>query len=209
MKPRAADWTIVIAGSWNLAILNPQWVATHLFETKDVALEVMIGEGLPRLRMLKGNVSFIPNVDKVILASSSPSDETVQAAEQIARKLLELLPVTPVSAVGINFGYDEDELPPSVLALFELSDAALLAEAELSIKSSTIARSIAREDSMLNYRISIDDNSAAHIHLNFHQDIRAGEQALQAVTGKAVQYKTFGEKLLSEVYSLEMEIEHE
>jgi hypothetical protein len=102
MKPILTDWTLVLVGSWNLAILNPDWLGKNIFDATQLDAELIIEGVRPRLRFFFEKVLVLPAPDRVIFAPRHPNDADLSAVEEAAKKVLTLLPVTPVSGVGIN-----------------------------------------------------------------------------------------------------------
>ncbi len=120
MELSANQNVIVIAGAWNPAIFSKEWVENYLFDSQLV-------EGPPNFLNLPGNPKLIFEgmVFKLngvgisckqgmltILVDSMDSDHFVKA-EELAYKLVEFLPHTPVNAFGINFQFSEpnDQIP--------------------------------------------------------------------------------------------------
>ena len=52
MKPLLADWSIVLVGSWNIAILNPEWLGENVFKEAQFGAEILLVDGVrPQLRI--------------------------------------------------------------------------------------------------------------------------------------------------------------
>jgi hypothetical protein len=50
MRPVVSDWTTVVVGNWNLATLNPTWIAREVREVAEVEIEALIGPSIPDFR---------------------------------------------------------------------------------------------------------------------------------------------------------------
>src|SRR5262245_61886273 len=122
MVPALDEWTIVIVGSWNVAILNPEWVGREVLEVPNVEMELLFGNMRPSLRISSPQVSVIPTSMQVVINPRHATDESLQAAERAAIILLDKLRVTPITAIGINFAYNEEAVPPGIAGLFTIAD---------------------------------------------------------------------------------------
>ena len=154
MKNVLDDRTIVLVGSWNVAILNPDWVARDLFGVNAVEAQILIADGQTSLKYKVGNVSISPQPSRVIISSLAGTDECLQESEGIAARLLERLPVTPVAAVGVNFGYTEEQIPENIADIFNTHDIALFGQRSMQVKQINLVRHLGYEDRELRFRLS-------------------------------------------------------
>jgi hypothetical protein len=204
MKAVSGDWTIVLAGSWNMAILNPSWMAREIFCADPITVEVVVGEGTLALRYSHHNVAITPHPERIIFNATDASEAGLQTVEELACRLLEKLPVTPLVGVGINFGFEEDDVRRDVSEIFNIRDTGKFAEHNLPVSRSSIIRQIDDyDDRQINFRMSLE-NAILRMHFNFHKPVEAGPQAIAALRGKAVEYKDFSLSLLRTLYDLEI-----
>ncbi len=127
-------WTIVILGKWNTAIFSPEWLAQNVFQTQEIGLEFGMVPGMPR-RITANKVTLIPTQSSLILAPADLDDSTLLRMEQIACTILDLLTHTPVTNVGINFGYRIAPALPELLRQFPSAHGELFASQQLIIQS--------------------------------------------------------------------------
>jgi hypothetical protein len=208
MKPTLSDWTVVLVGSWNVAILNPDWLGKSVLGEREFQVELIMEGVRPRMRFQFERVVVIPAVDRLIFASRHPEEKDLLAAEEAAKKVLTLLPVTPITGVGINFGYVESDANPALASLFDVADNYDLGESGFEISSTAITRSLKFEDQLINFRMTQTGGSIS-FNFNFHKDVSGAQDALKALTDKVISHKRQSEKILAEVYELEIEREAE
>lgn len=204
MRANIDDWTMVIVGDWNVRLLTPEWVAKNLFEGKEIQVEALLRPGDQHLRYNFAEISILPEPDRIIITEKAINDEVLQSAEQVAIKTLELLPHTPIRALGINFGFIEENPGPELTSLFELNDRAELADFDCKTISTEIHRRFETEHGILKLKQTLSDGNIA-LHLNFHYDVSSIEEAINQLRDRITLYRDFGYKLLDEVYQLTLE----
>ena len=142
MQAVPSDWTHVLVGSWNVAILNPQWIGQKVFAGNGpLQVELSVGGPAPSLRYHFQDISIIPAPTQLIVATRNATEAAVAQASSVASRILELLPVTPITGVGINFGFVAENIEPDIAAIFSL-DSADFADAGLEVTKTTIVREI-------------------------------------------------------------------
>jgi hypothetical protein len=206
MKIDYTQWTIVVIGLWNRHIFSPKWVADNLFQVAQVETQLIIGPTSTPFRYSVGNVTLVPAGDRLIVGAKVNTDEALTLAESIGTKALGLLSHTPVSAVGVNFGFTEETPPPEFVALFQISDATKLADAGCEIVGTEILRKLNKNDSVLNVKL-VHEKTTVRIHMNFHYDVASASDAAEQLKGKLVPNRNTSLELLSQVYGLNVEEE--
>src|ERR1051326_5820594 len=111
MPAEAFEWTVVVVGAWNRAILTPSGVARHLFglEGEPVVQVELPLEYQGPIKISYGSLTVVPATDRIIVEMGDATYDNLGAACEIARRALEGLPETPVRAAGINLRYRTDE----------------------------------------------------------------------------------------------------
>lgn len=203
-EPLKDDLTIVVIGNWNVSIFSPKWVGESIFDRSEITLDVGIDPGLPR-KLTVENVVVIPMSSRLMVTLSNIDDTTLKGMENAVCKILTLLIHTPVSAVGINFGYKVKPLPDNYNSIFPVLLANKLASEDLIVKSREIKWTVDYEkqkNRRLNISNQIDEDEAI-VKFNFHSDIKNAEEAIKSIQDKVVIYrdktlsildKVFGEK---------------
>jgi hypothetical protein len=115
MRAVPDSWSIVIVGRWNVSILNPTWLGKHVFENPEVQVEFSLTPGSPP-RFTSREIRIVPQNAAVTVQAVQYTEAAMRRAEEVACKLLELLQHTPVSAVGVNFGFEEPSPDEAIVA---------------------------------------------------------------------------------------------
>lgn len=125
MKAIAEATTLVLAGSFNPAILSPQWVARNaLGYAKDTEfqVEVLTPVGGGQNRISFGGISYAPGFRAVTLFLDSSNAELSDKAVRAAAAVLSQLPHTPINGLGFNFSFRVSEPSERFLSLLTDSD---------------------------------------------------------------------------------------
>jgi hypothetical protein len=209
MIPNLDTWTIVLVGGWNPKIFRPEWVGKEVFDRKNIALEVPLSPGSSVLRYNspEDSLVLIPSDDRLVIGIRKAEEPVLNKAAAIAKKVLDLLPYTPIGAIGVNFGFVEPSPPHSLISLFSLSDLDNLSSIACEVKQTKISRSVLFSDTPMNITLALVEGQV-DIHLNFHHDLTTAARASEFLDGKVVEYLRLGAKLLKEAYGCKMEDAH-
>ncbi len=206
MKPKVDQWTVVLAGQWNIRIFSPGWVGRELFNDKKVQVEVGIGSGASNIRYLTQELVVIPADTMIVIGIKRIDDEVLKKAEELASRILNILPHTPVSGFGINFGYSIDT-SETLHKLFKLNDLDALSAKGYEVRRTEILRSLKVDNQKLNLRYTLVADGTFEAHLNFHQDIDSANGASELLRERVLDCRTRGNTLMRDVYGLEVESE--
>ena len=209
MKPIVTEWTVVAVGSWNLAILNPDWFAKNVFDINQLNVELILENFAPRLRFVHDDAIVIPSSDRVIIGSRRPTDSSLVACDRAMNKLLELLPVTPIAAVGVNFGYEEADPPQRLFDLFKFSDGSKFIDQAIQITGSTIARQFSYDKYLCTMTTNLSEAGAIQLKFNYNANVENSKDARAALEGKVIMLREYTERLLSDIYGLSGEQEND
>lgn len=199
------NFTIVVVGRWNVSIFSPGWVGKNIFDKKAITLEVGIEPELPR-RLAVDDVVVIPQSSRLMVASNIINDTTLKRMEDAVCKMLELLSHTPVSAVGVNFGYRVKPLTDS-FSNIPAPLAEKLASAGLAIESHEIKWTVGYERerrTILNLLVQIDKDEAI-IKFNFHSDAENTGKAIESIKDKVIVYRDKALSVLDSVFGVRAE----
>ena len=96
---------IVVVGSWNKAILTPEWVKENLlneYDSFEVAYPV---NGLGSLKYITPDFSFMVVDGRLQFELERYDSDSMKALSRTARKVFRLLGHTPITAMGVNYLY--------------------------------------------------------------------------------------------------------
>jgi hypothetical protein len=196
---------LVIAGAWNRAIFTPGFVSKHLFPGPDEpSAQMSVGLGDAVLRFSGGRFSLGVQSDRLVWWPAGTETENLAAVEQSAASLLDLLPLTPVTAVGFNYGFNVADPPQLLASVLNLPDADQLAETG-GIRAVSIKRSLDLRERQLNAVISREGGGPVMIDLNFHRDVTNAAEARKCLDGSMLTLKEFSLDWLRKLYGLEVE----
>lgn len=95
--------SIVSVGSWNTRIFTPAWVSANVFVMPDgESMNIALNEQQMTLSYEWNGIQLLMSDTRIEFKSSKRSKETLALMEQCYQHLSELLPYTPVIAVGYN-----------------------------------------------------------------------------------------------------------
>jgi hypothetical protein len=186
LKPEESS--INIAGNWNPAILQPSWIARHVFgrqegENFDITTELSLMPGQPPRFTIDG-LKIAPNYNRLVISPAGVEAAQFAMCEEKARAILAALPHTPVSAFGINFQFEDANPSPGVLDLF--GDQESLAEEvnfDFEPLSTSVARALKLEKCVLNFTRKLTDSSQVNYKFNFHYTVAGAAAATELLTG--------------------------
>ncbi len=104
MNLRKDSVSLIIVGKWNRYILTPEWIAKHFFNATELAVEFSLNLDSPP-RFTRDDIRIVPEDNRIKFEALRYNDDVLLQIEQMSVKLAKLLPVTPVKAFGINFGF--------------------------------------------------------------------------------------------------------
>lgn len=208
MKPVPDSWSIVLAGMWNVGILHPDWLAKNLFDSTELKIEIPIGP-IGLLRVSSGGVRVLTGLDRVQFTPAALDDESLRRTETLARKLLQTLPHTPMTAIGVNFAFREDDPDSALLSHFQDTDASAIVDAGFTLESHAAVRRIKQADGQLvNFKVERHDE-AVLFDFNFHSPVGNAGDAVAALDTRILTHRETALRLLSTVYNLDWSVVNE
>jgi hypothetical protein len=166
---RLTDSNIVLLGGFNPNIIEPAWLSRHdVVEKKpeEVMTEIQFGPGAPQMmRFNLDGLRWEVSLDRILIGSG----EARSPAKWILR-LLELLPHTPLRAVGINFKLRSDraDWPLEIPKLPNQEGAAsLIGEV---VASTAVTRGRLDSVTQLNLTLNATESEVV-LDANFHRGV--------------------------------------
>lgn len=196
---------IVVAGAFNPAIFTPQWVATNVFDVPVGAemsvLEVIMQpdpQSVLQLRFIDGvALNALPN--RLELYSVDGSDTAFEAVESALIKILELLPHTPIGAIGCNLLWDDTDPSSEILDLFDSAEGL---EGIFAVEARHYRVAIDLDDKKLNLdRLNV--GSEVQYRFNYHRPFKGIDSCLATVKGMIAEEIAHSTQIMRERYSYE------
>jgi hypothetical protein len=174
--------SLVLAGSWNPAILQPAWIVLHGMGRDDPErIQVQVEVGLSQLgQMTKfrfDDFVYSPQRHAVIFAPVQWTQQVADVIQSIARNVLTKLTHTPVTAVGFNFEFQAEEAT-DVLARFASAqeDVVERAPAGFNVSSNSVKTAITKDRQTVNITRSLE-NDVVTVGFNFNFEVNSSAEA--------------------------------
>ncbi len=207
MRPVNDQWSVVALGQWNSRIFSPGWVGREVFHADEVLAEMAVGATGTTVRYSHENIILQPFDNRLIVSVKEvdPAGDVIVEIERVAETVFSLLSHTPVSGIGVNFGYVIDEPPEIVTNLFRFSDVDQLSDAGKEILEGELVRrmDIKDLDTLLNFKLSTDFTTYK-VNANFHQSVSSANDAIDKIKDKTVRFRDELIGLMSTVYGVEL-----
>ncbi len=205
MKAQVENWSIVLVGAWNTAILTPDWLTKHLGASGPVQIEFPIGNPNMPLRYTLSGVHLVVTRDHVVLAPSADDPEVLGRMESYSKSILTVLAHTPVSAIGINFAFLEEAPSDDLKKLFKAPDLSRIADADLVVEGTELKRRLRLpQDGVLNLSLRQTNGSQVVVNLNFHRDVDGAATAATYLDGRVTKHRALATKFLQDAYELDL-----
>lgn len=182
-------------------IFTPNWIGKKIFNVKTIDRLVSILPTAPVVYQ-EDTLRISIGEEKLVISLLELNRSCMQKAEDKATKILKLLNHTPVSAIGVNFGFTEESPSDPLLELFAYPDNADISTQGWSISKNQLMRRLKDHDNKpLNFTLSFD-RTKVHFDANFHRAVESADQGVEALKGCTVPMYECFINLLLEVYGL-------
>lgn len=181
MEPRPNSWQIVVAGYWNRMIFSPEWVGQHLLQQELVDVLVPFVPDAPIIYR-KNDIEIQIAATRLAVAARQTTEASLQSAEQMVCSILQHLPNTPISAVGVNLGFKDREPRNSLLGMFNLADDPDITTEGWRIEERQFVRRLTRDNQTLNLALSFK-LAEVELDANFHSDTTSAHVARGLLNG--------------------------
>ncbi len=174
---------IHIAGAWNQAILNPDWLVKHVPSLSEPsappAVEMTI---FPfRIRVAFEDVFIKPSQESLVIEPRKSDSDTLEKISKISEEIYKQLQHTPVTAIGHNFAYtlDSDESFTSTNTnIDEPFKDNLPGDLSASIEpdiASQLRYSLNFTDKQYTLNLTLENkvDGTRMLHFNFHHNLRS------------------------------------
>lgn len=168
-----SDWSVVVVGFWNRAILTPAGIVRRLYglpEDTPVEVEVALDAIAPH-RVKHDHVTVMAGSDRLIVSPDICNYATLDTALRVARTALRSLPETPVLAAGFNLKYKSERHIESLAAVTAHNWDERLSDEGYTIDSRLINRALNWRDGQIRVSVAQEPDLSFSIALNF--DLRS------------------------------------
>ncbi|MFZ2656883.1 MAG: hypothetical protein WAX69_18260 [Victivallales bacterium] len=180
MKLQPTTWSIVLVGWWNPAILSPAGISKHIFKLpQDEKIQVAIPlDGISAYIVSNPNETLDVHVEKERLQIDIKKCNYDSLAEgmQAALNALEVLPITPIKAIGYNLIFTAPSSCAELIAVTECPLDTQISDMGLKIIGRSFSRSITFGDGQVNFSVS-GQPEKFHVNCNFHLGTQDQEKA--------------------------------
>lgn len=193
---------IVLVADFNPAIFQAPWIAKHLFgraEGEQMTLaEVLIQNGpvFISLTFLEG-VAINVGLNRTELFALDAQPETLERVEAVLLKMLEALPHTPLTAIGCNLSYIDDNPSEAVVDLFKTPEG-FEAEGVLNVRQSGVQLQL-EGGQLLNFSRVLGPQEVRY-SFNYHRAEGDSERYKEFVPGMIAKARGHSETLLQSLY---------
>ena len=167
------NWSVVVRGAWNPAILTPAGIAKRVLGLEDgTPVEVLVALDKPGLlRVVQQNIAVSPSMGQLLIepTAQQAAGELKRAAD-CARRAVQSLPETPLTACGVNLKYTFDALSDQMTEMFESSLDDSLADDNRQITGRFMRRVVTWNEGVINIEIEERADASGSLTFNFHRD---------------------------------------
>ena len=164
--------SIVSVGSWNPRIFTPDWVSSNVFSMPEGdTMNIAINEKQMNLNYTWKGIQLLMTDRGIEIRTAEKSMDVLFKMEQIYRHLSEVLPYTPISAVGynLNLTFSKEDFENTKVA-------GIINPQKVDIYSTNSQTFSALKDGAIrSFDVRTSDN-AAEIRCNFHYTTPLKEQ---------------------------------
>ena len=163
-ETKKIEASIVSVGSWNSRIFTPAWVSANIFAMPDgKSMKIALNEQQMTLSYVWKDIQLLMSDTRIEFKSSQCSKETLTLMEQYYQRISELLPYTPVAAVGynLNLTLTPDEYKQTVVS-------GMLEQKNIDIYTNgTQTFSAVKDGAVRSFVVQLNADNA-EIRANFH-----------------------------------------
>lgn len=206
MIPKKDGFSIVINGAWNPNIFNPVWIHKHLVEgEQQVEIAYPLNDNTLPIQVSLPEMRIYPSVNRLEIRPREESVYGMNAALSVARKITGLLIHTPVSAFGINFGFEENDDIHLLTSKIQLLDNASIDSDKYKLTKTAIQRNFKIKDSeYMNLSVVYEADSAI-ISVNFHHEINEMDVVIKVLNKISIErYFQDVQSIIKSAYDLDV-----
>ena len=176
MAVQPANWSVVIVGRWNRAILTPAGIAQRVFKLGDpkqlLVFVPLDGVSPYQVRHPTYEILAMTDETRLHVQALKMDYETLGHAMTAGRNALMSLPETPVAAAGFNVSFEASEVTSDLAAVLAADVDRMLAGLSLTTVARIVTRSYQFGRGQLNITVSGAPDKFT-LACNFHRSSTA------------------------------------
>jgi len=209
MSFKPTNWSVVILGRWNRAILTPAGMAKRLFNLPNetpINIEVPI-DGIGPYRVKNEKLIVSTDGTRLIIALEQQDYETLEHAKEIAIRALKKLPETPVSAAGFNIRFHSQTIGANLVSLTKSKIDELISDQDYTITTSILNRSLNYEQGHINLEIGEKPQGEYNILMNFERRSQSPTDLIEWLEKPMTNIEEQITKILCDILSITINVE--
>lgn len=167
-------FSIVLLGDWNKMFIQPDWVATYVYENPEIEIGVEgVGSDFT-ISYRKNNVVIKPTQDKIVFSLTNISDDAIVFFSNCVKNYIAKAYTPVLTAFGINIEYTDEENTKLAAVFDKMDDLDPIVDLNYEITATKVSRSLLKNGVIMNIESTIS-NSTTLIRFNEHHDTAKGD----------------------------------
>lgn len=159
--------TVVLVGDWNKLYIQPDWIASNIFENEEMEIGV-IGQGADfSISYKRDGIIISPGQTNMTFSVINTDDETLNNLCRCLNSFIEKAYTPKLFAYGLNGDFVEEEGVLFAEVLDSMSDTNAIVENGYEVVSTKVSRVLKRDDRIINMDSSLDIREL-RVHFNEH-----------------------------------------
>ena len=159
--------TTVLLGDWSKLYIQPEWVATHIFENPEIEVGIEGRDTEFHISYRYNGVIIKPSQDRIVLTAMNTEKETIENLSKCVNNYLKKAVTPSVFAYGLNIDFVDTEDMRYAAVLDSMSDATSIIELGYQIETSQISRTLFKNGKIINMTCELI-GSKTTMHFNEH-----------------------------------------
>jgi hypothetical protein len=195
------EWSVVVVGRWNRAILTPAGIGKRVFKLPEgTPMEVMIAIDAIAPPLVKHDkMVVVAASDRLTIQPEICSFDELMKACTLASSAVTSLPETPLLAVGFNLKYTTKGYfePIDRVLVSELDD--LASDAQYSILERQVHRAYKWDKGKINFVTALTEDDARTVSLNFELNSDSSQDHIDWLGHAPAEIKIQVQKIIGSV----------
>lgn len=159
--------TVVLVGDWNKLYIQPDWIASNLFEKDEIEIGIN-GQGSDfSISYRVDSIVICPGQRNMIFSVMNTEDETLNNLCRCLNSFIEKAYTPQLFAYGLNADFVEEEGILFAEVLDSMSDTNAIVENGYEVVSTKVSRVLKCDDRIINMDSSLEIKEL-RVHFNEH-----------------------------------------